>query len=188
MDYAHHIYSIKIQVGSQYHYRQVIQFNLNNFSFKGNDKIFDSYYIQNEEGILLNDKLIFVQIYIPNLRKKWYTTGIESLTEAERFILTLIEQNLEDSKELGKGAHIMEEYIQEAIEVGEDFSFGESYDKEWAMREQEHRDGFEEGIQQGIQQKQVEIVKNMLKKNLPIDTIMEITGLSEEEIRTYESE
>lgn len=122
------------------------------------------------------------------MRKKWYTTGIESLTEAERFILTLIEQNLEDSKELGKGAHIMEEYIQEAIEVGEDFSFGESYDKEWAMREQEHRDGFEEGIQQGIQQKQVEIVKNMLKKNLPIDTIMEITGLSEEEIRTYESE
>lgn len=63
MDYAHHIYYIKIQVGSQYHYTQVIQFNLNNFSFKGNDKIFDSYYIQNEEGILLNDKLIFVQIY-----------------------------------------------------------------------------------------------------------------------------
>lgn len=47
----------------------------------------------------------------------------------------------------------MGEYLEEPIEVGEDFSFGKSYDKEWTMRKQEHRDGFEENVQQWIEQK-----------------------------------
>lgn len=50
----------------------VIQFNLNNFSFQGNDKITDIYTPQNKEGITLNDKIIIIQIYVPNLRKKCY--------------------------------------------------------------------------------------------------------------------
>lgn len=112
MDYAYRLYSIKVKVGNDYHYSQVIQFGINNFAFKGNDKIIDTYYIQNDEGILLNDKLTFIQIYVPNLIKKWYTSGIESLTEVERFILTLVEQELDKAKELGKGDSIIEEYIQ----------------------------------------------------------------------------
>lgn len=186
MDYAYHLYSIKIKVGSDYNYSQVIQFNINNFAFKGNDKIIDTFYVQNDERILLNDKLIFVQIYVPNLIKKWYTSGIESLTEVERFILTLVEQGIEKAKELGKGDSIMEEYIEESIEVGEDISFGEAYDKEWALKDQGRREGFDdgmaEGIIQGIEQKQVEIVKNMLKENVDISLISKVTGLSKEEI------
>ena len=62
-------------------YTQVIQFNLNNFSFKGNDKIIDIYGVKNDSDLTLSDKIIFVQIYVPNLRKKWYNEGIESLNE-----------------------------------------------------------------------------------------------------------
>ena len=50
--------------------------------------------MQNKEGIRLNNKLIFIQIYIPNLRKKWYTKGIKSLSEREKFILALVEENI----------------------------------------------------------------------------------------------
>lgn len=35
--------------------------NLNNFSFAGNDKTYDIFYLQNEEGELLTPKKIFVQ-------------------------------------------------------------------------------------------------------------------------------
>ncbi len=175
MEYARRLYAKKIKRGSKYQYTQVIQFNLNNFAFVENDKIVDTYYIQNEEGILLNDKLIFVQIYIPNLRKKWYTSGVENLSEAERYLLTLIEPEVETVVELGKGDELMEEYIDEAVEVSDDF-LGEAYDKECALKDLEHREG--------EQKAKAEIVKRMSQK-YEIDSIVEITGLSKEEVEEY---
>ena len=85
MEYAHRLYSKKIKRGeANYQYTQVIQFNLNNFAFKGNDKIVDIYTVTNEANIRLSNKLIFIQIFVPNRRKKWYTKGIESLSEKEK--------------------------------------------------------------------------------------------------------
>lgn len=69
MEYAHRLYSKSVVRGGKYEYNQVIQFNLNNFAFGGNEKIIDRYVLQNDEGVWLDDKLIFVQIYVPNLRK-----------------------------------------------------------------------------------------------------------------------
>ena len=75
MKYAARQYSERIKRGkkldnNEYEYRQVLQFNLNNFTFKGNNKIIDICGIQNTDGIRLNNKIIFIQIYTPNLRKK----------------------------------------------------------------------------------------------------------------------
>ena len=42
--------------------------------------------------------------------------------------------------------------------------------------------GIEEGINQGMQLKEIETVKNMLKENLDVDLIAKITKLSKEEI------
>ena len=42
--------------------------------------------------------------------------------------------------------------------------------------------GKQEGIKEGAKEKQIEIAKNMRKKNMKIDDIKEITGLAEEEI------
>ncbi len=90
---------------------------------------------------MLSNKLVFIQIYVPNLWKKWYTLGIDCLSEEEKYILTLVEPKLGVSLELGKGDKFMEEYINKAVEVMNDFSFGEAYDKEWALKDQGHREG-----------------------------------------------
>lgn len=92
IEYADRLYSEKVKKGDkeEYKYNQIIQINLNNFSFLGNDKIIDIYSIQNEEGIRLSNKKIFIQIYIPNLRKKWYDEGVSKLTNAEKYILALV--------------------------------------------------------------------------------------------------
>ena len=42
--------------------------------------------------------------------------------------------------------------------------------------------GLEQGIEQGEKKKQIEIAKNMLQKNMSINDIIEITGLTKEEI------
>ncbi len=43
--------------------------------------------------------------------------------------------------------------------------------------------GLVEGLQQGIKQSKIEIAKKSLEKNLPLETISEITGLSIKEIQ-----
>ena len=186
MEYAHRLYSKKIRRGEEnYQYTQVIQFNLNNFAFKGNDKIVDIYTVTNDDNIGLSNKLIFVQIYVPNLRKKWYTKGIKSLSEEEKYILALVEMDLDKLNDLG-GDNIMDEYVKEAEEVSFEGGVGEAYDKEWALRDQGYRDGLSqgkaEGISQGISQGKVEIAKNMLNEGIDINIIIKCTGLTNEDI------
>jgi len=199
MEYAHRLYSKKIRRGEEnYQYTQVIQFNLNNFAFKGNDKIVDIYTVTNDDNIGLSNKLIFVQIYVPNLRKKWYTKGMKSLSEEEKYILALVEMDLDKLNDLG-GENIMDEYVKEAEEVSFEGGVGEAYDKEWALRDQGYRDGLSqgkaegreegkaEGISEGISEGKIEnkkeIAKNMLSKAMEVELISEITGLSIEEIK-----
>lgn len=180
MDYAHRLFAKKIKRGEEiYQYTEVIQFNLNNFAFKENEKIVDIYTVSNEENLLLSNKLIFVQIYVPNLRKKWYTKGIESLNEKEKYILALIEMDIDKLEDLGDDI-TMNEYIKEAEEVSFEGGIGESYDKEWALKDQGIREGILQGKKQGIE----EIAKNMLLKNMEIDLIAELTGLTEKEIKS----
>ena len=178
MEYAHRLYSKKIRRGKEnYQYTQVIQFNLNNFAFKGNDKIVDIYTVTNDDNIGLSNKLIFVQIYVPNLRKKWYTKGMKSLSEEEKYILALVEMDLDKLNDLG-GENIMDEYVKEAEEVSFEGGVGEAYDKEWALRDQGYRDG--------IKERNIEIAKNMLSKSMKIELISEITDLSIKEIERLE--
>ena len=180
MEYAHRLYSKKIRRGEEnYQYTQVIQFNLNNFAFKGNDKIVDIYTVTNDDNIGLSNKLIFVQIYVPNLRKKWYTKGIKSLSEEEKYILALVEMDLDKLNDLG-GENIMDEYVKEAEEVSFEGGIGEAYDKEWALRDQGYRDG----LSQGKIESKKEIAKNLLKNRVDISIIASSTGLTEEEINS----
>ena len=170
MEYAHRLYSKKIRRGEEnYQYTQVIQFNLNNFAFKGNDKIVDIYTVTNDDNIGLSNKLIFVQIYVPNLRKKWYTKGMKSLSEEEKYILALVEMDLDKLNDLG-GENIMDEYVKEAEEVSFEGGVGEAYDKEWALRDQ------------GKRESKKEIAKNMLNEGIDINIIIKCTGLTNEDI------
>ena len=179
MEYAHRLYSNKVKIGKSSRYSQVIQININNFSFEGIDKIVDKYYIQNDEGIKLNNKLIFIQIYIPNLRRKCYNEGKDNLSKEEKYALMLVECDVELSKELAEGDILMEEYIEEAMEVSRDEFFGESYDKEWALEDQGRRDGAEFATQ--------EIANNMLRRGINIELISECTGIDVEELE-YQKE
>ena len=196
IEYAYRLYSKKIKRGErEYDYTQVIQFNLNNFSFKENDKIIDIYGVKNDSDLTLSDKIIFVQIYVPNLRKKWYNEGIESLNEAEKYILALVEMDIEKLKSLG-GEELMKEYVKEAEEGRLEGGVGESYDIEWALKDQAYRDGEEagekkgkeegrkEGLEEGSTTKAIEIAKSMLEENIDINIISKCTGLSIDEVNS----
>ena len=73
----------------------------------------------------------------------------------------------------------MEEYLNESEKVITDINFGESYDKELALKDL----GRQEGEAKGKEEKQLEIAKNMLNKKMNINLIAELTGLDIETIQ-----
>ena len=127
----------------------------------------------------MNDKKIIVQIYLPNLRKKCYNEGVEKLDEREKFILTMVESSIEKATKIAKGFDLMEEYLNESEKVITDINFGESYDKELALKDL----GRQEGEAKGKEETQLEIAKNMLKENIDISVISRVTGLDIETIQ-----
>ena len=102
---------------------------------------------------------------------------MKSLSEEEKYILALVEMDLDKLNDLG-GENIMDEYVKEAEEVSFEGGVGEAYDKEWALRDQGYRDG--------IKERNIEIAKNMLSKSMKIELISEITDLSIKEIERLE--
>lgn len=86
----------------------------------------------------------------------------------------MIEPKISSSIDLGKDIDIVEEYIKETEEVMDDEFFGESYDKEWALKDQGKREGIREGIR--------EIAKKMKSDNVSTENISKYTDLTVEEI------
>ena len=82
----------------------------------------------------------------------------------------------------------MEEYVKEAEEVSFEGGVGESYDKEWALKDQAYRDGKDEGKKEGILTEKQTIAKSMLEKNVDVELISELTKLSKEEIENLQAQ
>jgi len=87
----------------------------------------------------------------------------------------------------------MKDYIDDAKVASRDEDLLESYDKEWALKDQALRDGLaggmeqgvkqciEQGIEQGIKHRDKEIVITMRNNKVDIKTITKYTKLSETE-------
>ena len=174
-----------MKTGVPYDYNVIYQVNLNNFSFNS-DKTIDEFEIRNSDGESLTDKIKFIYIYLPNIRKKLYNK--DNLSELEKFILVMCEQDINLSKDLGKGYEIMEDFVDDAIYASNDEVL-DIYDAEVIkqmemqdMKRQGLSEGYNAGVDAGERNKQLEIAKNMLNDNMPIDVIIKYTNLTEDEI------
>ena len=78
----------------------------------------------------------------------------------------------------------MKEYVKEAEEVSFEGGVGESYDKEWALKDQAYRDGAEAGEKKGSTTKAIEIARNLLKNKIDISIIAQSTGLSIDDVNS----
>ena len=191
ISYMDRVYSKGVERGTTitkdtYHY--CIQLNLNNFSFVGNEKTYDIFYLQNEEGELLTPKKIFIQIYIPNVMKKCYNG--DKLTDLEKYLYTLFEKDVDKSLVVGGDDIVMKDYVKEAVEASEKEEVIDFYDKEWELWDggltEGRRKGYEEGMNEGLAKGKTESKKEtalaLLKKGVEIGIISECTGLTIKQI------
>ena len=81
----------------------------------------------------------------------------------------------------------LDEYLDMLVDEEKAKSLKEGIEAGKAQGLQEGKaQGLQEGKAQGLQQSKIEIAKKMLSKGMPLDLIVEMTGLSEEEIKKLE--
>ena len=101
----------------------------------------------------------------------------------------------EELLEVSKGDKSMSEVYKKLDDLSKDKYYALLYDEEEKKAyenkciledaiEDAKENGYNSGLNDGESKKSIEIVKNMLKKNMSIEDISDVTGLTIEEIKT----
>ena len=113
----------------------------------------------------------------------WYNEDIQKVNECKHLIM--LDLNTEELDKLSKGDDFVEEFNDKITELNEREAFQSAMTYEEDQRlilNTEKSISFNEGIEQGSKDKQLQIAKTMLNKNIDINLISEFTGLSIDEI------
>jgi len=171
-EYANRLYNEKVRVGSDYKYSKTLQIIINNFSPVGKDCCIQVFYIMTVKEELMIP-MFFVDIYIPNIRKKMYNK--EELTELEKYILVLCEPDKKKALTLAGGDMVMEKFVDESKYVERnDLYLYQAYDHEQALIDSTYEDACEK--------KQLEIIKKMQELGKTTNDIAECLSLTEEQV------
>ena len=175
-----------------------IQFNLNLCDVKRQDKCRNAYLIQDINKNILTDKLKIYHVNILKLYKMWYDKSIkkEDLYFKKLCFMgaLLLENEWTKFYELLDNAPSdfdddLKIEVKELITFmnNDDILVARYYDRDELQKF--YMEGFrEEGREQGIFKRNLEIVKNMFKKKYKIEDIEEVTGLSKKEILKLKEE
>ena len=119
--------------------------------------------------------------------KIWYSKNEEEIKKNQYMIM--LDLDKKELKSMPKDK-IVDKYITNVTIVNDDPEFqkymSEEEDKKKvqnSLLSEAKENGYTSGINDGISKEKVSIAKNMLNKNMSIEDISEITGLSIEEIK-----
>ena len=188
--YICNIYQSNASVGDTYNEdTDIIQVNLTWGLGRNNDEM-KIYKIMNEKGELYVKNFIIYEINMDYYDKIWYSKNEEEIKKNQYMIM--LDLDKKELKNMPKDK-IVDKYITNVTIVNDDPEFqkymSEEEDKKKIQnsllseaKENGYTSGINDGISKGENKKSIEIAKNMLKKNMSIEDISDITGLSIEEI------
>ncbi len=153
------------------------------------------YYVQDKSGKKYSENFKIITVNIAKYKEEWYDKNIKG--NNKHIYLVMLDANEEELGKLGKIDKIIEGINKEVEKLNDDFVF-----KREISREEENeirtkmriKEAKQEGISQGISQGKIEgekskamaIATNMLNKGLSIEEIIELTGLTKEELEDKE--
>ena len=171
-------------VGEDYGDKKTRLIFFNNFKNKKSPEIKTGNFIfEDPLNHITIDDIESYEIYLPNFKKICYDSD-----EVDVSLSLFSATSFDEMRELTQNPKDIE-VIKELERLAMDEEFKIHYDQEAvrkktenSIRKESYEKGLVQGIEQGIEQKNMEIVKNMLKKNIDIKTISECTGLPVEDI------
>ena len=162
-----------------------IQINFNNYNYPKNRGMSISRLKDIETNEELTDLIEIHHVNLEVIRKNCYNKTDEELTPIERIVICLMTTDIKDmEKQVGEG---MKSILDKVMELSNDERLIGLYNKEELAEAREYGIHLA-GKEEGIIQTQKQVVINMLKKNIDIDTISEVTELSKEDIKQYINE
>lgn len=156
--------------------KPVYQININNYDiFKAGKFIYKSYLMEESIYQKRDNSICIVDINMAILSKMNYTDIMKGKRDSLEFLLyALVVKNNKELDELYKGDGIMEKVRNKILDLTEE---------EWKDFYYNPEDELEEIRIESKKEEKIEIAKNMLNKNMTINDISEITGLTLEEIK-----
>ena len=193
INYLMSLHLRKFKKGNRYedNYR-TIQININNEMIDESDEVIEEYYFRKEDGKEYAKNIGFYVVNIPNIKKIWYNKEDEEF-EKYKYMLSFFETNVDMIRRIYEGDEVVMDIINKQEEFSRDNEEWETFrsenelEEEYQLgieyaKEEGKKEGIEKGIELGKLQGIKKVVKSMLDKNMDIKNIVEITGLSEEEI------
>ena len=197
--YICNIYQSNASVGDTYNEdTDIVQVNLTWGLGRNNDEM-KIYKIMNEKGELYVKNFIIYEINMDYYDKIWYSKNEEEIKKNQYMIM--LDLDKKELKNMPKDK-IVDKYITNVTIVNNDPEFQKYMSEEEDKRKiqnsllseakeegieqgisQGYTSGINDGISKGVSQEKVNIAKNMLNKNMSIEDISEITGLSINEIK-----
>ena len=164
-----------------------IQININNFWSK-DGQVVKRYTLKDDEGKEEDEiGLIKYDIYLENIKEKYYNN--DKLTKLEKYMLMLKLRKREELLEVSKGDKSMSEVYKKLDDLSKDKYYALLYDEEEkkayenkCILEDAIEDSYSSGLNHGVSNEKINIAKNLLKKNMSIEDISDVTGLTIEEI------
>ena len=179
------IHNNQVTVGEKYNEdTDIIQINLN---YGVKDIEYKRIYkIRDEIGQEYIKNFYIYEINMEKLKEIWYDKN-ELEIEKNKYLL-MLDMEINDLKKLSED-RVVKEYMEKIEKLNEDSIFinwiTKEKDEQMIKNTQLYRatqEGINIGINQGFQQRNMEIAKNLLNKNMSVEDIMDITGLTREEI------
>ena len=136
----------------------------------------------NEKGELYVKNFIIYEINLDYYDKIWYSKNEDEIKKNQYMIM--LDLDKKELKNMPKDK-IVDKYITNVTIVNDDSEFQKYMSEEEDKKKIQNSllsEAKEEGISQGVSQEKAIIAKNMLNKNMSIEDISDITGLSIEEI------
>ena len=176
--YICNIYQSNASVGDTYNEdTDIIQVNLTWGLGRNNDEM-KIYKIMNEKGELYVKNFIIYEINMDYYDKIWYSKNKEEIKKNQYMIMLDLDKKELENMPKDK---IVDKYITNVTIVNDDPEF-QKYMSEEEDKKKIQNSLLSEAKEEGISQEKVSIAKNMLNKNMSIEDIADITGLSIEEI------
>ena len=165
-----------IQLNITWNLKEYFNFDISN------RKIIKCYIKDDETNNKVHDDIFeIVHINMDYYKEVWYHGNIEK----ENPFLMLLAADAEDKMEkISKGDKIMEELSKKVKKLNQDQEILDVIieNEDEIINNSLFEKGISQGISQGIEQNSKEIAKKMLKKNMKIEDIIDITGMSEDDI------
>ena len=178
MKYVCHLMLNQMKINEGYKkLKPIYQICINNFDIFKKDKfIYRSYIMEETLHEKRNDMMSIIDINIDYLKKKNYTE-IEN-GSLEKLLYIFVCNDKEVLEKIYKGDEIMKKVVEKVSTLTDDFANELYYDREEIINEY----SYDLGVEEGIEQRNIEIVKAMINENESIDKIIKYTGLTKEEV------